>query len=342
MASREFLIIFLTALALGIGATFMARRIALHTEMVDRPGGDKRHLAPVPLLGGIAIYLAFMLSLLGWGDRFYVAQLISILVGASLMSFLGLWDDRRALSPLFKFAGQVIVTAALILTGVQVNLFGAPFLNILATVLWVLYITNAFNLLDNMDGLASGVAAIASAFFLLCAMLNGQYLVGSLSAALLGACLGFLFFNFNPARIFMGDAGSLFIGFLMASVGIKLRFPDNVDWVTWMVPVLVLGLPIFDTALVSISRLRRRVPVWRGGRDHLSHRLAAFGWSTRKVVMVLYLVGTILGAAGTIMSLLSPVPAYMLGIFVLGIALWFAWWVEREALVARPARGQPT
>jgi UDP-GlcNAc:undecaprenyl-phosphate GlcNAc-1-phosphate transferase len=252
------------------------------------------------------------------------------------MSFLGLWDDRWALSPLFKFAGQVIVTIALILSGVQVNLFGALPLNIIATVLWVLYITNAFNLLDNMDGLASGVAAIASAFFLLCAILNGQYLVGSLSAALMGACLGFLYFNFNPARIFMGDAGSLFIGFVMAAVGIKLRFPDNVDWVTWMVPVLVLGLPIFDTALVSVSRLRRRVPVWQGGRDHLSHRLATFGWSTKKVVMVLYLVAGILGAAGTILSLLPPTPAYALGALVLCVALGFAWWVEREELRRPP------
>lgn len=342
MALSKLFLIVLTALALGVGATFMARRIALHTGTVDRPGGHKRQVAPVPLLGGIAIYLAFMVSLLAWGDRFYVVQLINILVGASLMSFLGLWDDRRALSPLLKFAGQVIVTVGLILSGVQVNLFSSSFLNILVTAIWVLYITNAFNLLDNMDGLTGGIAAIASAFFLLCAILNGQYLVGSLSAALLGACLGFLYFNFNPARIFMGDAGSLFIGFVIAAVGIKLRFPNNVDGVTWMVPVLVLGLPIFDTALVSVSRLRRRVPVWRGGQDHVSHRLAACGWSTRKVVLVLYLIGGVLGAAGTILSLLSPVPAYGLGALVLGVALGFAWWAERAALEARHPRRQPT
>jgi len=330
MAVGELFLIFLTALALGVGATFVARRVALHADIVDRPGGRKMHVAPVPLLGGLAIYLAFLLSIVLWGDRFYVAQLISILVGASLMSFLGLWDDHRALSPLIKFAGQVFVTAALIGSGVQVALFSHPVLNVLATAIWVLYVTNAFNLLDNMDGLASGIAAIASGFFLLSSILNGQYLVGSLSAALLGACLGFLYFNFNPARIFMGDAGSLFIGFVMAAVGIKLRFPSNVDEVTWMVPVLVLGLPIFDTALVSVSRLRRGVPMWQGGRDHVSHRLAASGRSTRKVVMVLYLVGGILGAAGTILSLLSPLPAYFLGALVLGVALWSAWWLERE------------
>jgi len=320
MVPREFYLMFLTALALGVGATFMLRKVALREGIVDRPGGHKGHAAPIPLLGGVAIYLAFLASVILWGDRYYVGQLVSILVGASLMSFLGLWDDRRALSPLFKFAGQVFVTAVLILSGVQVQLFGNPALNVLVTAVWVLYVTNAFNLLDNMDGLASGVAAVASGFFLLCAILNGQYLVGSLSAAMLGACLGFLFFNFNPARIFMGDAGSLFIGFVMAAMGIKVRFPSNVDWVTWMVPVLILGVSIFDTAFVSVSRLSRGVPIWRGGLDHVSHRLLARGWSIRKVVTVLYAVGVILGAAGTVVSLLDPVPAYVLGAGALGAA----------------------
>ena len=126
----------------------------------------------------------------------------------------------------------------------------------------------------------------------------------------------------------MGDAGSLFIGFIMASVGIKLRFPSNVDVVTWMVPVIVLGLPLFDTILVSVSRLLRRVPVWRGGRDHVSHRLAANGWSTRKVVTALYLVGCILGAIGTILSMLDPLPAYSLGALVLAVGLWSFFWLE--------------
>jgi UDP-GlcNAc:undecaprenyl-phosphate GlcNAc-1-phosphate transferase len=321
MELRGLLLIFLTALALGVGATFVALRVAVRADILDRPGGHKGHLAPVPLLGGVAIYLAFLVSIVVWGDKFYVAQLISILTGASLMSFLGLWDDHRPLSPIAKFSGQVVVTAALIISGVQVELFSHPLANVIVTAIWVLYITNAFNLLDNMDGVASGIAAIASAFFLLCAILNGQYLVGGLSAALLGACLGFLYFNFNPARIFMGDAGSLFIGFVMAALGIKLRFPSNVDMVTWMVPVLILGVPLFDTALVSVSRLRRGIPVWQGGTDHVSHRLATRGWSTRKVVTVLYLAGGILGAAGTVLSQLDPLPAYSVGALALAVGL---------------------
>ena len=325
MAMREFMLILVTSITLSVGATVLSRRVALVTGFLDHAEGYKRHGAPVPLLGGIAIYSAFTVSLIVWGDRLYVVQLITILMGASLMSFLGLWDDRRALSPLMKFAGQLLVTALIILSGMQVNVFGSAVLNVLVTAIWVIYITNSFNLLDNMDGLATGVAVIASAFFLLGAVLNGQYLVGSLSAALLGACLGFLYFNFNPARIFMGDAGSLFIGFVMAAVGIKVRFPDNVDYVTWMVPVLVLGLPIFDTALVVVSRLRRRQPIWQGGRDHVSHRLAARGWSTRKVVTVLYVVAAFVGAVAVMISILRPMPAYIMGASVLAVALWFLW-----------------
>ena len=332
MGIRELLLIFLTALTLVVGATVVLRRVALRTDLVDRPGGHKGHKAPIPLLGGIAIYVAFLVSLVVWGDRYYVSQVVSILVGASLMSFLGFWDDRRPLSPQLKFGGQVLVTAGLIPSGVQVLLFGSPALNALVTAVWVLYVTNAFNLLDNMDGLSSGVAAVGSGFFLLCAVLNGQYLVGALSAAMMGACLGFLYFNFNPARIFMGDAGSLFIGFLMAAIGIKLRFPSNVDWVTWMVPVLILGVPIFDTAFVSISRLRRDVPIWRAGRDHVSHRLKELGWSIRKVVAVLYLVGAALGTTGTIVSALDPLPAYAVGVVVLAAALGFSVWLEPKGV----------
>ena len=157
----------------------------------------------------------------------------------------------------------------------RISVFPWLWLNIAATLVWVVGITNAMNLLDNMDGLSGGIAAIAALFFLLFAAMSKQYLVGALAAALVGACVGFLFYNLNPASIFMGDTGSLFLGFTLAAVGIKLRFPDNSAFVTWMVPVLVLAVPIFDTTLVIISRLRRGLnPLTTPGKDHLSHRLA--------------------------------------------------------------------
>ena len=168
--------------------------------------------------------------------------------------------------------------------------------------MWIVGIVNALNLMDNMDGLAAGVAAVASGSFLLLAILNGQILVASLGAALLGACLGFLFYNFQPAVTFMGDTGSMLLGFALAVLGIKLTFPTLPLAQSWMVPILVLGLPIFDTTLVLISRQRRGRPWWQGGTDHVSHRLARLGLSHRRVVVALYGVTAGLGLIAVLVT----------------------------------------
>ncbi|NLG29023.1 MAG: undecaprenyl/decaprenyl-phosphate alpha-N-acetylglucosaminyl 1-phosphate transferase, partial [Chloroflexi bacterium] len=224
----RYLLIVVCAFALAAGLTPMARSAAFRLGWVAQPAPRKLHKRTMPLLGGAAIYIAFIAALTIVGDRFYVRQAVGILVGATLCSFLGLWDDRVSLPPWAKLLGQLLAALILILTGVQVQLWHLQALNVLVTLLWVLGITNAMNLLDNMDGLSGGVGAVASAFFLLLAAGSGQYLVGFLAAALLGACIGFLVYNVNPASIFMGDSGSLFLGYMLAAVGIKLRFPDNV------------------------------------------------------------------------------------------------------------------
>ncbi|MFH1086466.1 MAG: MraY family glycosyltransferase, partial [Chloroflexota bacterium] len=213
-----------------------------------------------------------------------------------------------------------------------------PILNILVTIIWVVGITSALNLLDNMDGLSAGVATVASAFFLLLAAMSGQYLVGALAAALLGACIGFLVYNVNPASIFMGDAGSLMIGFLLAAVGIKLRFPDNVRFVTWMIPVLVLGLPIFDTTLVFLSRLRRGLnPLTTPGKDHVSHRLVSLGHSQREAVLILYLAAGALGVLAMYLTQASIPEGYLVGgaVFLAGLVL--LWRLERMPPLSRTA-----
>jgi UDP-GlcNAc:undecaprenyl-phosphate GlcNAc-1-phosphate transferase len=194
----------------------------------------------------------------------------------------------------------------------------------------VVGVTNAFNLLDNMDGLAAGVAAIASGFFLVLAAASGQFLVASLSAAVAGACLGFLRFNFlAPARIFMGDAGSLLLGFLLAAIGIKLRF-ENDPAITVLIPLLVLGVPIFDTALVTISRLRRRLnPLTAAGRDHLSHRLTLLGLTQREAVMVIAMVCGILGLAALFLSSAGRVEAVAVALTVVGAAIYGLVQLER-------------
>ena len=280
------------------------------------------HTTPTPLLGGLAIYAAVLIALFVFGDRFYVSQVAGILIGATLISFLGLWDDRYSLPPWLKLAGQLLPVVVLILTGVQISIFPYQWLNIAITAVWVLFITNAVNFLDNMDGLSAGVSAVASAFFVLLAALSNQYLVGILAAALLGASLGFLFYNYNPASIFMGDTGSLFLGFMLAAVGIKLRFPANVPGVTWMIPVLVLGVPIFDTTLVIISRLRRGVnPFTTPGKDHLSHRLTALGATRRETVLMIYLLGGVFGMIAVFITEATLLQAYIIAALAIALGL---------------------
>ena len=325
-----YVLILASALILAVGVTPLAQRLARRTGMVDKPSARKQHTVPTPLLGGLAIYVAVILALIVLGNRFYVSQVVGIFVGATLMSFLGFWDDRRGLSPWVKLAGQFLAAGIVTLTDLRIGLFPWAPLNIAATMLWVVAITNAMNLLDNMDGLSGGISAIASLYFLLFALMSGQYLVGALAAALLGACLGFLFYNLNPASIFMGDTGSLFLGFTLASLAIKLRFPDNSAFVTWMVPVVVLAVPIFDTTLVIVSRLRRHLnPLTTPGKDHLSHRLARLTGSTREAVLICYIIGFLAGTLATFITQASVVEGYAVGIAVVVTGIFGIWKMEQ-------------
>jgi UDP-GlcNAc:undecaprenyl-phosphate GlcNAc-1-phosphate transferase len=330
-----YMLILASALIIVVGSMPLVKWAAARWGFMDEPSARKVHARPTPRLGGAAIYLGCIAALLVFSDRLYVSQLVSILVGATLVSFLGVWDDRQGLRPLLKLIGQGLAAGILIASDIEVGFLHNPVLNLAATLLWVVGITNALNLLDNMDGLSGGVATVASIFFFLLAVMSGQYLVGSLAAALLGACLGFLYYNLNPASIFMGDTGSLFIGFVLAALGIKLRFPDNVDFVTWMIPLVVLGLPIFDTALVVISRLRRgRNPLTTPGKDHVSHRLVAMGATQREAVLLLYLAGSALGVVAMFLTQASVVEGYFVGGLLIISALYALWRLEQVELEA--------
>lgn len=326
------ILIFAGALLFAISATPGARWLALKFGIVDQPAARKVHVRPIPRFGGIAMYGAVVIALLAFGQRYRFDQFASILIGASWVSFLGIWDDRWGLRPALKLIGQIVAAVILIVTDVQVQFLPFDVLNWVITVIWVVGLTNAINFLDNMDGLSGGIVAIASAFFLLIAIQNGQYLVGALSAALLGASVGFLVYNFNPASIFMGDTGSLFLGFMLAALGIKLRFPNNTDAVTWMVPVMVLGVPIFDTTLVVVSRLRRGLHPVTPGKDHSSHRLVRLGFTHREAVMVLYLVGGMLGMLAVFVTQADLVEAYLFGGAVFLGAVYGIWRMEQVPL----------
>lgn len=323
-----FLLMAFSALMLAVGGTPLVRRAALRLGITDQPNARKLHTSPVPLMGGAAIYIAFILALFFWGDRSHVNEVVGIFVGASLISLVGAIDDRRGLGSAVKLLAQVVAAGVLILSGVRVILF-ANWLDLGITLAWIVGITNAFNLLDNMDGLSGGIAMIGAVFFTLLAAMSDQYLVGALAAALAGACAGFLVYNWNPAHIFMGDTGSLFLGFLLAAVGIKLRFPANSNTITWMIPVLILGVPIFDTSLVFISRLRRGLnPLTTPGKDHLSHRLAHLTGSRREAVLICYLIAGAVGLAGIFLTQANRAEAWVVGGSVAIVALFGLWWLE--------------
>jgi UDP-GlcNAc:undecaprenyl-phosphate GlcNAc-1-phosphate transferase len=312
------------------------RWLGERTGFVAQPEARKIHETPIPQIGGIAMLVAALLSIFIFGERYNIPQVVGILISATWVSMVGAWDDRQSLSPLVKLAGQVIAALLLVIAGVKVSFLDYEWLNWTATILWILVITNAINLLDNMDGLSGGVTAVAAAFFLLMSIQSGQYLVGSLSAALLGVSLGFLVYNFNPASIFMGDSGALFLGLMLAAAGLKLRFPAQTPFVTWMVPVMVLGVPLFDTTLVIISRLRRRLnPLTTPGQDHTSHRLVRLGYTRREAVMGLYLIGGVLGMIAMLIVEAEKVAAYTI-LVVVALSGLIALWRLEQVPVDKP------
>ena len=334
-----YLVVFAGVLLMAVIGTPLARALGLRMNAIDQPDPSRKvHKIATPRLGGVAIFLSTLIATLLLGGRYKLDQLSSILVGATLVSFLGLMDDRFTLGAGVKLLGQLLAVGLLLITGVYVGAFPTPAMNIAVTTIWMVGITNAMNLLDNMDGLSGGIAAIAAGHFALMCAFSGQYLVGALSVAVMAACIGFLIYNWNPATIFMGDSGSLFLGFTLGAIGIKLRFPNNVDFVTWMIPILVLGVPIFDTTLVTISRLRRGLnPLTTPGKDHTSHRLTHPGLNRREAVLILYIISFILGMVALFITQASVLESYLIGLAVLIAGLYALWYMEHRPFWPPPA-----
>jgi UDP-GlcNAc:undecaprenyl-phosphate/decaprenyl-phosphate GlcNAc-1-phosphate transferase len=332
------LLAFFVALFASMMLVVPVRAFALRVGMVDLPGPRKVHRAPIPLLGGLAMYAAVVIAVLLAFQGPARAQIAGILIGATLVAAVGILDDRGLLHHQVKlFAGMPLAAAVLLLTGIRAQVFsvlvGGLFGNVLdaaLTVLWVVGITASFSILDHMDGLCAGVAAMASVFFALLAYMNGQTLVTILAAAVLGAATGFLRWNFKPAKIFMGDGGAMFLGFLMATLGLKLHNENATHLSVWLAPVLILGVAIFDTTLVTISRSRRvLLPFATPGKDHAAHRLSNLGLGHRGAVLTLYLLGAVGGSAAVFVTYLSTRGAFALGALVLAIILSGVVYLER-------------
>ncbi len=274
-------------------------------------------------MGGLAIYGAFVVALILFSPPLYLVEFGAVLTGATWLVMVGFIDDRNGMKPWIKMSAQVIAGVVLIAAGIQVRIFSTDLLNIPLTIFWIVGITNAINFQDNMDGLAAGITAIASVFFFVMAVREELSLVSSLAAAMAGASVGFLLYNFNPATTFMGDMGSMVLGFVLAVLAVKLDFnvPAERQVITWMVPVVVLGLPIFDTTLVTITRLREGRSPTQGGKDHTSHRLASLGLSHRTTVLILYIACAALGFTAVILSRVNILPGLIIGAIIAAAAL---------------------
>ena len=269
-----------------LALTPLAGRLARRLDVIDHPAENKFHEQATPYLGGLA--LAIGLVLVAGVTAGASGQFLTIVVSGLALTIVGLLDDRLHVGPVLKLVVEIAAGIALWISGVGAGLFGVEVLDAALTVVWVVGITNAVNLLDNMDGLCSGVSAICAATLFSIAAIEGHYLVASLALAVAGASLGFLRHNFPPARIFLGDAGSLLLGFLLAALGLKLDIVGENGFVRSAVPILALGVPIFDTILVVFDRVRGGRRFYVGGTDHSSHRLARLGLSPRRVALTAY------------------------------------------------------
>jgi len=314
------LLAFLIALLASVLLTAPVRHFALRAGFVDKPGPRKVHLKPIPLLGGVAIYSGFALAVLITLRTPASEQILSILAGATMLAVIGFLDDGGLLHHQIKlFVGMPLAAVLLLASGIRTHLFSmfvpgqaGVVLDAFLTIIWVVGITAAFSILDHMDGLCAGIAAIAALFFTLSANQGGQVMVRTLGAATLGAAVGFLGWNFKPAKIFMGDGGAMFLGYLMAALSLKLRPESDESHTIWLVPLLILGVAIFDTTLVSISRSRRGLlPFTSPGKDHTAHRLANLGLGQRGAVLALYALAFLLGGLALLVPRLSPGQAYV-------------------------------
>jgi UDP-GlcNAc:undecaprenyl-phosphate GlcNAc-1-phosphate transferase len=342
------LLTFGIALLASLALTVPIRHLALRYGMVDHPGPRKVHVKPIPLLGGIAIYFGFVLAVLLTLHAAAQQQILGILAGATLLAIVGFLDDGGLLHHQVKlFIGMPVAALFLIASGIRAQLFSqflpgtaGTVLDVCFTIFWVMGITAAFSILDHMDGLCAGIAAVAAMFFTISAGLSGQTMVRTLGAATLGAALGFLRWNFNPAKIFMGDGGAMFLGFLMATLGLKVR-PEGAQFpASWIVPILILGVPIFDTTMVSISRARRGLlPFTSPGKDHTAHRLSNLGLGPRGAVLVLYFMAASLGALAVLVPQLSTGSAYAL-LAILAVCALIAIFLLEGAPYERQAKLQ--
>ena len=316
---------FILALAISFACTPAVRMLAIKIKAVDVPKDNRRmHKVPIPRMGGLAIFAGFLVSVL-----FFVplgTEFRSILIGALILVVLGIIDDIVALKPKTKFAGQIIAALIPALSGVSIHGIVNPFVpgqystlgifSIPLTVIWIVGITNAVNFIDGLDGLACGVSAIATVTMFIIAVLFGEIYIALMMAALAGACLGFLPYNMNPAKIFMGDTGSMVLGYILATVSIQGLFKFYAV-ISFAVPFILLGLPIFDTGFAIVRRLLKGQSPLQADRGHVHHRLIDLGFDQKQSVAILYTFSALMGLTAVILARTNESKLIILAIAVL-------------------------
>lgn len=318
----QYLAPFSISLALSLILTTLIRNIALRFNMVSKPKDDRWRKTPTALLGGVAIFISFSVVYLLYQNL--SREIIGILIGAGILFLWGLYDDIFNVSPQIKLLGQIIAGCAAIFAGVRFNIAPSYTLNIILTLFWIVAITNAFNIIDNIDGLSCGVAFIASTMIFFSSLMSGDRTISIFMVILSGATLGFLPYNFNPAKIFMGDTGSMFLGFSLSTIVILSSTRHVTNLVAALaVPVLILSVPIFDTALVSFMRNVYGRSPFKGGTDHTSHRLVSLGLSERKTVLLLYLLSILFGLIALAYSKIDIIIVSILTVLALIVLLFF-------------------
>lgn len=291
---------FLLAMLVSFILTPYIKKLAFAIGAIDKPDNRKVHKKIMPRLGGLAIYLGFMVAVLFSMEM--TKELIGILVGGTFIVIVGILDDKFSLPAKVKLLGQIFAAIILVAFGIEIEWVNNPFggywymeyFSIPLTIFWVISFTNVVNLIDGLDGLAAGVSAIASITVILVAIQMGYYHVAILTAALAGAIIGFIRYNFNPAVIFMGDTGSMFIGYMMAAISVLGAFKTAAT-VALIVPAIALGLPIMDTAFAIMRRYSNGRPIFQPDKGHLHHRLLAMGMNQKQAVLLMYGITALLG-----------------------------------------------
>lgn len=313
---------FSIAFFVSLASTPVVKTLACKVGAIDVPDGQRRvHKVPIPRLGGLAIFLGFMCAVIALAD--IDNQVRGILIGSIIIVAIGIVDDIKQLRALIKLVVQIIAAVIVVCHDVKISALTVPtfivdtgylplgWFSVPITIFWIVAVTNAVNLIDGLDGLAVGVSSIATFSLFFIAILAGEPTVALIAAALAGSCLGFLPYNFNPAKIFMGDTGSTFLGFILSTICIQGLFKGYAV-ISFIIPFLILGLPLFDTSVAILRRIHNKKPIMGADRGHLHHKLIDMGFSQKQTVAILYVIAMLLGLSAVVLVERGAQTAFLL------------------------------